>query len=160
MIPKDQLDEIKAAHPELWNAKRAAGLNDQQTAQVILAQIEHDKNHPPHLEAVAEVKKLIVLTNRKGTELAALRASVTGRVKELGEHANLLDVEILSAPADGDVSGLNKLLEEHRELVKQQLERIKELEAECDLKAERILQLEDNLKASQEAPKAAPKPKK
>lgn len=145
MIPAETIAELKVSHVDAWQQKRTAGLTEQQTAQVILAQIEHDQEHPPHLEAVAAAKKLVLLVNAKGAEFESLKAEVIARMKALGEHASLVDVEFISAPATDttDVSALNKLLDEHRELLARNAERITELEAEVDLKAERILRLED-----------------
>lgn len=132
MIPKEVIDELKQSHPEAWAQKRAV-LTEQQAAQVILAQIEIDQANPPHLELVATAKHLIHLANVKGAEVQRLKDEVIERIKALGDHAQLIDIELITATEDGDVSGLNKLLEEHRELIARQSERITELEA--DLKA-------------------------
>jgi hypothetical protein len=133
MIPKEVIDELKQSHPELWAQKRAV-LTEQQTAQVILAQIEIDKANPPHLEAVAQAKRLIVMVNAKGAEFQRLKGEVIERIKALGEHADLIDVEFISAEGlptaadDQRIADLERLLAEHSELVTRQAERITELE--------------------------------
>lgn len=166
MFTPDQIKEIRAAHPEVFAQKIAALKDEQMVCQVILDQVEHDKQHPPHLEAVAATKRLIVLVNAKGAEFQRLKAEVIERVKALGEHAELLDIRFISvdgisneekrALLDSQHADLNRLLDECREFSKAQEGRIIELEGFLDtqgktladivadngLKAERILQLE------------------
>lgn len=55
-IPADTITELKAKHGETFQAKRAAGLTEQQAAQVLLTQIEHDAAHPPEAEALQRLR--------------------------------------------------------------------------------------------------------
>jgi hypothetical protein len=108
MIPAEQIAELKTKHPQLWAQKRAV-LTEQQSAQVILAQLAHDAANPPHLEQVARVKNLILALNLKQTQTAGLRQAAEQALAELGEHAPLVGVSLNASP---------------------ETERIKELEAE------------------------------
>lgn len=152
MIDKDTILTLKQDHPEFF-ADRAAIFpgerGEQQIAQVLLQQIEHDKNHPPEAEQLSAVRRAIAHCNTKSAELARLRASVHDQVKALGANAAKLDIEILAAAPDGDASDFNRLLDEHRDQIAKQNERIQELEAFLDeqgktlaLAHERIKQLE------------------
>jgi hypothetical protein len=140
MIPKEVIDELKQSHPELWAQKRAV-LTEQQTAQVILAQIEIDKANPPHLEQVSRVKSLIEVANLKHAQAETVRIAAQRSLVELGEHAQLIDIELVDSIGpdekrkllDEQHADLNRLLDECRDFSLQQAARITELEA--DLKA-------------------------
>lgn len=151
MIPAETIAELKASHADAWQQKRAAGLTEQQTAQVILSQIELDKTHPPEVEAARRIKQsrnhLHVQQQRFREALASHKRAMDEVAVQFPDGIDLEPFTLELESSDADLSGLNKLLEEHRELVARQNERIKELEAGCDLKVERILQLEDQVKA-------------
>lgn len=151
MIPAETIAELKASHADAWQQKRAAGLTEQQTAQVILSQIELDKTHPPEVEAARRIKQS---RNHVHMQQQRFREALASHKRAVDEVAALFPAGIDLEPftlelgrTGADLTGLNKLLEEHRELVARQNERIKELETEVDLKVERILQLEDQVKA-------------
>lgn len=146
MITAETIAELKISHAEAWQQKRAAGLTEQQTAQVILSQIEIEKANPPETEALKRVHSAREATKAQHQRFRAALASHKRIAEEIAAMFPSIDAgtfQLEPEDDDTDLTGLNKLLEEHRELVAQQNERIKELEAECDLKAERILQLED-----------------
>lgn len=166
MITAETIEELKKSHPDAWRAKRAASLTEQQAAQVILSQIEIDKANPPHLEAVKRAKGLVEIANLKASQFATVRIAAERMLAELGEHAELVDLTFID-PAGRPAStadleqarainaDLNRLLDECREFGTRQDERIKELEADLAVKAERISQITDELQAQSEASTAA-----
>jgi hypothetical protein len=56
---KERIAELKAAHPELWQAKRAAGLSEETTAIVIQSQLDQEAANPPHLEIIRDSRRAI-----------------------------------------------------------------------------------------------------
>jgi phage-related protein len=157
MIPAETIAELKVSHADAWQQKRTAGLNEQQTAQVILSQIEIDNANPPEAEALKRVHSARGATKaqrQRFREALASHKRIAEEVAALFPGIDAGSFRIEMEDDDADLTGLNKVLEEHRELVAQQNERIKELEDFLDeqgkqlaLKAERVKQLEDGSKA-------------
>lgn len=161
MFTTEQIHEIKKQHPESFAAKRAAGLDEQQTAAVITAQIENDTVNPPGLKQLAEVRSLISLVKARGAEFERLKQEAVRRAGELGDLAQDLDVGFTGtgAPQSERIAELESFLDATgAELAK--------TKSELDVKAKRIAQLEaghdvlkNDLKAAQDALKNAPKKK-
>ncbi len=172
MIPAETIAELKASHADAWQHKRAAGLTEQQTAQVILSQIAHDEAHPPELELISRAKAAQQVAVIKAGQATKAAADANALVDEIRRSFPDVELEFVSAaPTAGDLSGLSAQLEEHRAMVARHSERMLELEgfldeqgkrlaevlADAQGKADRIEQLEADLKAAQEAAKGAKK---
>lgn len=117
-IPQDQLNEIKAAHPAIWAAKKAAGLNDQLVASAILNQLAHDAEHPPEAEALRRVKAAAEMVQAQAGRLTTSRQDLERLLAEVRGQFPDIQIEIAEehpAFAGVDVELLRKQLEEARE---------------------------------------------
>ena len=166
MIPTETIAELKVYHADAWQHKRAAGLTEQQVAQVILSQIAHDEAHPPELELISRARAAQQVAVIKVDQAVKAAADANALVEEIRRSFPDAELSFVSAaPTAGDLSDLSALLEEHRAMVARHSERIAELEgfldeqgkrlaevlADAQCKAGRIEHLEHDLKAAQEA---------
>ena len=154
MIPAETIAELKVSHAAAWQQKRAAGLNEQQTAQVILSQIEHDKANPPEAEAIKRIHSAREATKAQRQRFREALASHKRIAEEIAAMfpniaAGTFHLEL--EDDDTDLTGLKKLLEEHRELVARQAERITELEALLEASVKRLEQERDEVQGNFDA---------
>lgn len=85
----DQIQAIKEAHKEEFALKRKAGLSELQAAQVIVAQIEHDKAHPPGPIALGKARNLVEIFTSRFEQLKKLAQEAFEAIAEaarLGIH--------------------------------------------------------------------------
>lgn len=158
-MSKERIAELKAAHPELWNAKRAAGLSEETIAIVIQSQLDHDAANPPHLARIRETKLSIEMAS------AAIHSAKLRLEQAQASRAETLaiypDVELPTLPSfSSDPAEFDEL---RCSLVSRETEVIN-LGAEIAMKNERIAQLEaerdEATISAPSEPAAKPKAKK
>lgn len=94
---QEQIEEIKKNHPEAWQVKRAAGLDEQLVASVILAQVEHDKDNPPEAEARARLERanaIITAHLQRAIEAAKGAEAMAAEIRLLFPEMEIQIVEV------------------------------------------------------------------
>lgn len=137
---KERIAELKAKFPELWQAKRLAGLSEETTAIVIQSQLDQDAANPPHLEVIRDSKRSIEMA------IAAVGIAVTRLSQAKASRDATLalypEAELPALPALGDSTGLDDL----RAMLAKREQEVVNLGEEVTLKNERIAQLEAEVK--------------
>lgn len=78
----EQIQAIKEAHKEEFALKRAAGLTELQAAQSIIAQIEHDKAHPPGPIALGKARNMVEIFTSRFEQLKKLAQEALEAIAE------------------------------------------------------------------------------
>lgn len=138
---QESIQRIKESHPQVFALKRAAGLDENQAAQVIQAQIEADQANPPGPAALRHVRNLAeILASRLRLIKELFTETQEALTAAVNLNPDLPASEFPSLPSLGSDGSAE--LEPLRAALAAREQEVINLGAEITLKNERIQQLE------------------